>query len=148
MPTLHTLVVLPSRMSSIVEVESLVEEIIADNQLDEDTRGNIMITLTEAVTNAIRHGNKLCAEKQVRIDVWRRRRGIKVAITDEGPGFEPMAVPDPTSDDMLEVEGGRGVFLMRALADEIKFSKGGRCVEMLYEVEPVPASVRQPMAMA
>ena len=120
-------------MSSVDELDSFVQQLITQHNLDEDTRGNILISLTEAVTNAIRHGNGLDIAKHVRVDVWSLRDKLRISVTDEGPGFEPKSLPDPTSPSFLEQEGGRGVFLMRALSDEIKFSKRGRRVEMCYE---------------
>lgn len=127
------LLVLPSRMSSIGELEGFVEDVIAEQGFGADLQGNLLISLTEAVTNAVRHGNKLDADKHVRVEMWRMRDRLKVVVTDEGAGFKPSTIPDPTSPAFLEQEGGRGVFLMRALTDDIQFCADGRCVEMYYD---------------
>lgn len=129
----NVLLALPSRMSAVNEVESFVNAVIDEYRLSDDLRGNLLISLTEAVTNAIRHGNRCDVEKKVTVEVWRRRADLRVVVTDEGEGFEPKALPDPTSPEFLEQEGGRGVFLMRALSDEIRYHSEGRCVEMRYE---------------
>lgn len=135
------MLVLPSRLASVAEVDGFVEDLVADFGLNDDVRGNILISLTEAVTNGIRHGNGCDPDKYVRVDVWRRRASVRVRVTDEGPGFEPDAVPDPTCPSLREREGGRGVFLMRALADEISFHESGRAVEMVYECQHVEEHV-------
>lgn len=138
----HVLLALPSRMSSVNEVEGFVNDVIAAYRLSDDLRGNLLISLTEAVTNAIRHGNRCDADKKVTVEVWRRKRDLRVVVTDEGEGFEPKALPDPTSPEFLEREGGRGVFLMRALSDAIEYRADGRCVEMCYECGSVLAATR------
>lgn len=120
-------------MSAVNEVESFVNAVIDEYRLGDDLRGNLLISLTEAVTNAIRHGNQCDVEKKVVVEVWRRTEHLRVLVTDEGEGFEPKTLPDPTSPEFLEREGGRGVFLMRALSDEIRYHLDGRRVEMRYE---------------
>ncbi len=126
------LLVLPSRMSSVAELEGFVNQLMVSCKLTRELQGNLLITLTEAVTNAIRHGNQLAEDKCVRIEVWRKRNELRVVVKDEGVGFEPSSLPDPTSPDRREVEGGRGVFLMRSLSDEIKFAERGTAVEMCF----------------
>lgn len=138
----HTLLVLPSCLESVDRLDEFVHMLIREHGMSDDAQGNILISLTEAVTNAIRHGNALDVDKEVRIDVYTHRDKLRIAVTDEGPGFEPTTVPDPTAPEFLEREGGRGVFLMRALSDEIAFSKHGRCVEMCYEYG---VKVRRPL---
>ncbi len=127
------MLVLPSRMASVCEVAGFVDEVIDSYGLSDDLQGNLLISLTEAVTNAIRHGNELDESKHVRVEVWRKRTKLRVVVADEGEGFSPRTVPDPTAPARIEKEGGRGVFLMRALSDEIRYFNEGRCVEMCYD---------------
>lgn len=133
------LLALPSRISAVNEIEGFVNDVIARYRLGDDLRGNLLISLTEAVTNAIRHGNRCDVDKTVTVEVWRRVADLRVVVTDEGEGFEPRSLPDPTSPAFLEQEGGRGVFLMRALTDVIEYHASGRSVEMCYECVRVPA---------
>jgi len=138
-------------MSSVDEVESFVDQVIQSFQLTDDLRGNLLISLTEAVTNAIRHGNRLAEDKYVQVEVWNKKRKLRVLVRDEGCGFEPTELPDPTSPSCIATEGGRGVFLMRALSDEIRFFEEGTVVEMCYDheacTEPTGACIAQ-MAVA
>ena len=138
----NVLLALPSQMSAVNEVEGFVNQVIAAYSLSDDLRGNLLISLTEAVTNAIRHGNRCDVDKTVTVEVWRRHADLRVVVTDEGEGFEPKALPDPTSPEFLEQEGGRGVFLMRALSDEIRYLDEGRRVEMRYECARIPTVER------
>lgn len=126
------LLVLPSTMSSVAELEGFVNDVIEDNGLSSDLQGNLLISLTEAVTNAICHGNNCDESKSVSVEIRRTNNELRVVVTDEGNGFVPDHVPDPTSSECIGIEGGRGVFLMKALADEICFHKEGRAVEMCY----------------
>ena len=127
------MLLLPSSMSSVAELEGFVNDIIENNGLSADIQGNLLISLTEAVTNAIRHGNNFDESKYVSIEIWCKKHMLRVLVTDEGEGFMPDRLPDPTSSEFLSVEGGRGVFLMKSLADEIAFHKNGRSVEMCYD---------------
>ena len=138
MSTPDVLLVLPSRLSSIAELEGFVQRIIRANQLSRDLQGNLLISLTEAVTNAIRHGNKLDDGKCVSIEVFQRPDELRVTVADEGQGFVPADLPDPTVEAHRAQEGGRGVFLMRALSDEIYFRNDGTMVEMRYECSCKP----------
>jgi serine/threonine-protein kinase RsbW len=123
---------LPSTLSSVAELEGFVTDLMERYGLARDVEGNLLTSLTEAVTNAIRHGNQFDANKSVRIEVFYGRDQLKVVVIDQGSGFEPEAVPDPTADVALEKEGGRGVFLMKLLTDKIRFEDEGRAVEMYY----------------
>ncbi len=122
--------VLASRLESLERLEGFIAEVLKRNCLDDDMRGNVMISTLEAVTNAIRHGNRLDAGKTVRVEIIQAPTRLEVIVKDQGAGFAPDAVQDPTEPDYLEVEGGRGVFLMRALTDRIDFEDDGRAVRM------------------
>jgi serine/threonine-protein kinase RsbW len=95
---------------------------------DRDLFG-IRLSLDEAVTNAIKHGNKLSPEKTVRIDFRLDQRGVRIEIEDQGSGFRPDDVPDPTTDENLERPNGRGLMLMREFMTRIEYNaKGNRVV--------------------
>lgn len=123
---------LPSALSSVAELDMFVNDLMKRHGLNEDVHGKLLVSLTEAVTNAIRHGNQFDSEKCVRVEVYRDKAELKVVVIDQGCGFEPDNVPDPTTPEALEKEGGRGVFLMKLLADKIAFLDEGRAVEMCY----------------
>ena len=81
---------------------------------------NFRVGLTEAISNAMLYGNEQDPQKRVRIELCQGEEEIQVKITDEGEGFDPNDVPDPTSAGNLEKSGGRGLFLMRQLMDELE----------------------------
>ena len=132
MPQKDVILELPSALSSVAELDDFVNQLMHRHHLNEEVQGNLLVSLTEAVTNAISHGNQFDAEKSVRVEVYREKTQLKVLVIDEGCGFEPDSIPDPTQGEALEKEGGRGVFLMKLLSDKIAFHDKGRAVEMCY----------------
>jgi serine/threonine-protein kinase RsbW len=124
-----------SNPERIHEVEQFIEEIRDFLGFKDDVFGNVMVAITEAVNNSIFHGNRGEEGKMVRIHCASLNPyRIMVAVEDEGIGFDPDALPDPTAPENLENPGGRGVFLMRHLADEIQFVNEGRRVEMVFNI--------------
>ena len=87
----------------------------------------------EAVNNAILHGNKSNPEKIVNIEITYEKKELKIKVTDEGSGFRPEEVPDPTIPENIEALSGRGIYLMSHLADNIKYSKKGNEVTMTFK---------------
>ncbi len=88
----------------------------------------IRLAVDEAVANAIKHGNRLSPDKQVRIDFRMDERGVRIRIEDQGDGFRPEDVPDPTSDENLERPCGRGLMLMREFMTKIEYNERGNVV--------------------
>ena len=82
--------------------------------------------------NAIVHGNKSSADKFVDITIEYKKDKLKIKVKDQGMGFSPDKVPDPTIPENLEEVNGRGVFIMSRLADEIKYNKKGNAVTMVF----------------
>ncbi|HAM99738.1 MAG TPA: ATP-binding protein [Marinilabiliales bacterium] len=125
---------IPSKIESISVVENLIDEISIELGLVADLYGNVLIAVIEAVTNAIVHGNKLNDNKDVLIQVDYNYPTLIISIADEGNGFPFDEIPDPTKPDNVEKPDGRGVFLMRHLADDITFEKGGSTVNLKFKV--------------
>ncbi len=117
---------------NITVVEKLIDELCEKNQVAEEHYGNILIALTEAVNNAIYHGNKQDPSKKVIVKYKADKDEFFFRIEDDGPGFDYENIPDPTSPENLEKPNGRGVFLMRQLSDGIEFFEDGRIVEMRF----------------
>jgi serine/threonine-protein kinase RsbW len=122
----------PSMVENIRMIESFIDNAKERFQLDDDIYGNIMIAVTEAVNNAIKHGNSNNKSKNVHISLSLHESLIKFVIKDEGPGFNYSTLPDPTSPENLEKPGGRGIFLMKHLSDEVEFKDNGRIVELSF----------------
>jgi serine/threonine-protein kinase RsbW len=100
--------------------------------LNEDYYGNILIALTEGVNNAIVHGNKYDKNKVVWLNMESSDNDVQFTIVDEGVGFDYNNVPDPTLPENLEKLSGRGVFLMRQLADEVVFEENGSTIRLRF----------------
>lgn len=125
---------LPSKHESITLLENLIEEIADKYKVSEDTFANMMTCLNEAVINAIIHGNKLDPDKTVIVNAEVEAKRIIWTITDEGPGFDYNALPDPTAPDKLEELTGRGVFIIKHLADQCIFNVSGNEVELHFKI--------------
>lgn len=125
-----------SSNDNLVVAEKLIDDVCQKYKVDEDNYGNILIAVTEAVNNAINHGNKQDPTKKVHMEVtYLSDRSLKFTITDEGDGFDYASLPDPTDPENIEKISGRGVFLMQNLADQIDFSEDGKSVEMRFRLE-------------
>jgi serine/threonine-protein kinase RsbW len=96
---------------------------------------NFRVGLTEALSNAMLYGNNSDPEKSVRVEVAIKLDGVTVRVTDQGVGFDPTTVPDPTLPANIEKTGGRGIFLMKALMDEVQFNDRGNSVTLVLRFE-------------
>ncbi|MCB0641654.1 MAG: ATP-binding protein [Phaeodactylibacter sp.] len=123
-----------SNPRNVAKVDSFVEKVVNRYKLSPDTHGNILISLTEAVTNAIRHGNKNDENKKVEVKMEKSANKLSIRVCDEGHGFDYNSLPDPTQPCNRAKCGGRGVFLMRELSDRLEFLDNGRVVEMQFKI--------------
>jgi serine/threonine-protein kinase RsbW len=117
---------IPSLIDNIKIVESFIDNAREKYTINEDIYGNIMISVTECVTNAIVHGNKMDINKKVDLELHLDDNHVEFVIIDEGKGFDFDHLIDPTAPENLEKTGGRGIFIMKHLADGIKFEDNGR----------------------
>lgn len=117
---------IPSLMENIKIIESFIDNAKEKYTINEDIYGNIMISVTECVTNAIVHGNQLDGNKKVDLELRLEDDSLNFTVVDEGPGFDYNQLSDPTSPENLEKIGGRGIFIMKHLSDEVKFEDEGR----------------------
>lgn len=116
---------IPSLIDNIKIVESFIDNAREQFPIDEDIYGNIMISVTECVTNAILHGNKKDKEKTVDLELQFDEEQVTFIIKDQGPGFDYEHLSDPTSPENLEKFGGRGIYIIKHLCDELKFENNG-----------------------
>src|SRR6185295_8418338 len=112
---------IPSLTENIRMIESFIDNAKERFHLNDDIYGNIMIAVTEAVNNAIKHGNSNDKRKNVFLALSLDESTIKFIVKDEGEGFNYDQLPDPTAPENLEKPGGRGIFLMKHLSDEVAF---------------------------
>lgn len=122
-----------SHQNSLRIVEKAIDDVTSELGISQDSYGKILVSTIEGVNNAIVHGNKSIPEKLVDVEFRCDGSELKVKIKDEGKGFRPEEVPDPTKPETIEELNGRGVFLMSKLADEIKYSKKGNIVTMTFK---------------
>ncbi len=123
---------IPSLIENIRIVESFIDNAKEKYELNDDIYGNIMIAVTESVNNAIVHGNQSDKSKNVSLTLHLKENRVKFTIEDEGKGFDYTDLTDPTAPENLEKIGGRGIFLMKNLCDEVSFSGEGRKVELCF----------------
>jgi serine/threonine-protein kinase RsbW len=125
---------IPSLTENIRIIESFIDNAKEKYKLDDDIYGNIMVAVTEAVNNAIKHGNKNDSTKNVTLSLTFDQGLVKFKIEDEGKGFDYHHLPDPTSPENLAKPGGRGIFLMKHLSDEVFFKENGKVVELNFYI--------------
>jgi serine/threonine-protein kinase RsbW len=123
---------IPSLSENIRIIESFIDNAKEKYRLNDDIYGNIMIAVTEAVNNAIKHGNKDNSSKNVTLSLSLEDGLIKFKIQDEGDGFNFHHLPDPTAPENISKPGGRGIFLMKHLSDEVDFKENGKVVELSF----------------
>jgi serine/threonine-protein kinase RsbW len=113
-----------SERVSISEVEPLISRMRELSYFDDKVYHNILVTLTEAVNNALIHGNKLSLQKKVNISLYCDDKLLECVIEDEGEGFDLNKIPDPRSPENLLKDNGRGVFIINSLAKKVDYISG------------------------
>lgn len=121
-----------SSVENLAYVEKEIESIFDEYGISFDLFGNVLIAVTEAVNNAIQYGNRNDVTKQVLVIFNTSNGNLKVAISDQGSGFDYESLPDPTDPENLEKLEGRGIFLMKSLSDKLSFHNSGSKVEMSF----------------
>ena len=112
-----------STLDSVNKAEEMADQLAAQAGLDEDVRGGVSMAVREGMINAILHGNAYAPEKRVNLTFEQNGRELIVIISDEGRGILPDEIPDPLAPENLLKDSGRGIFLMRAFMDEVRFRK-------------------------
>lgn len=125
---------IPSLKENVSVVESFIENVGEKIRIEEAIYGNVLVSVTEAVNNAIVHGNKEDKNKKVRLGLKQNKKSVRFIVEDEGMGFDHNTLPDPTNPKNLEKVKGRGIFLIKNLSDKTTFKQGGRVVEMLFKL--------------
>tara|TARA_Y100001954_G_scaffold132018_1_gene141113 strand:- start:346 stop:762 length:417 start_codon:yes stop_codon:yes gene_type:complete len=125
---------LASESKSLLVLEEWINKLCDLYQISVEQYGNVLIAITEAVNNAIIHGNKNMANKKTDIEYNIENQTITFTIFDEGTGFDFNDLPDPTSPENIEKPQGRGIFLMNHLADEVNFIDNGNVVQLKFSI--------------
>ena len=119
---------------NLVEVEEFITEVANEFKLDEEIRNNLSLSLSEAASNAMVHGNKLDPKKYVDIKITVSDDKIKVVIKDEGNGFDPSSVPDPTAPENLLKDSGRGIHIMKTFLENMRYNFTDSGTEVILEL--------------
>jgi serine/threonine-protein kinase RsbW len=112
---------LDSSLASVNKAEQTAAELAAKSGFNEDECGRISMAVREATVNAVLHGNHYESGKRVTVSFETTPQAMIIAVRDEGPGVDPKAVPDPLAPENLLKQSGRGIFLIRAFMDEVRF---------------------------
>ncbi len=121
-----------SKRENINLIDGLIDQIFEKNSIDEDHYGNVLMAMTEAVTNGILHGNKEDQSKYVYVTFAKEDNRLCFVVRDEGDGFKYDNLPDPTAPENLDKPSGRGIFLMKSLADDLEFEENGKVVKLYF----------------
>lgn len=124
--------VISSELSNINIVRNFVQDFYIDSGLKRNSFNNVFLGISEAVNNAILHGNQLDTEKKVFIRMNLEGNQFIVEVEDEGDGFCFDAILDPTAIENLKMAHGRGIYIIRQLADELVFKEEGRKVVIQF----------------
>ena len=114
---------IPSIKENVSVVESFIENVGEKIRIEEAIYGNVLVSVTEAVNNAIVHGNKEDKNKKVRLGLKQNKKSVRFIVEDEGMGFDHNTLPDPTNPKNLEKVKGRGIFLIKSLSDKTTLNK-------------------------
>jgi serine/threonine-protein kinase RsbW len=114
-------IIIPSSLDYLPEVDEYVEGKLRKLGVDQDKLADIAISVTEAVTNAVVHGNKNDLKKKVQIKLKSDPSHVEITVEDQGNGFDPESIGSPIDEGNLLKEAGRGVFILKSLMDKVDF---------------------------
>ena len=126
---------IPSKTENIVLVEKLVDDVCDLFDIKEEIYGHILVALTEAVNNGLQHGNKANPDTNIEVTFKVKDDTLFFTVKDQGKGFDPNTLPDPTDPQNIEKPTGRGIFLMKHLCDNVNFEDNGTKVIMEFRLK-------------
>lgn len=126
-------IVVDSKLTEVTTVQDRIMPLVEQLEYSREAVFAVRLALDEAVSNAIRHGNQGDETKTVTVDYDLTPQQLTIQICDQGPGFNPDCLADPTCEENLTEPHGRGVMLMRAYMTDVRFNDSGNCVTMVKE---------------
>lgn len=127
LPT-HILVI-KSAKSEIAKVETFLRHVFEEHKLSNDFFNKVLLCISEAVINSIEHGNKKNLQKEIKVQINCEKKTISVTVTDEGDGFNTNNVPDPTQNENILKESGRGIHIIKSLSNNLTFNDKGNSLQ-------------------
>ncbi|MEP1151380.1 MAG: ATP-binding protein [Balneola sp.] len=128
--------ILESTYEDLNKVEGFLNDLQSELNFDNEFYARLMLTVSEAATNGVVHGNELDPNKKVTLVAEYKNDVLKISSHDEGAGFEPQEVPDPLAEENILKTSGRGVFLMGEYADNVKYEDEGRKLTLEFSLKP------------
>ena len=125
---------LESTYEELERVEGLLNDLQQALGFDDDFYARLMLTVSEAATNAVVHGNQLDTSKKAVVLAEAKNSVLTITTTDQGEGFDPDAVPNPLDEENILLPSGRGVFLMQEYADEVEYQNDGRTLILKFNL--------------
>lgn len=123
-------VVIPNETSEGQAVQARIVELLEKFDFSVRDVFSIRLAMEEALVNAIKHGNQMDPSKEVRVECTASRESVTISIQDQGDGFDPSSIPDPTDDENLDMPGGRGVMLIHSFMDSVRYNETGNQITM------------------
>ena len=136
---IHTKLFVPSELEEVRRIQDDIESGLQLHEFGDSDLFAVKLAVEEALVNAIKHGNQLDPAKQVFVQYTIDEKHFEIRIKDEGLGFDPSDLPDPTADDFLERPCGRGVMLIRSFMSSVDYlGNGNELVMSKLKSEPEP----------
>jgi len=123
-----------SKKENLTQIELFLDEVSKELSIGEELYGKVFLAVLEATNNAVIHGNKEDETKKVRLEIKQENNKLIIVVSDEGNGFDYDNIPDPTLPENIEKPDGRGVFVIRSLADELTFENNGAKMQMIFNL--------------
>lgn len=127
--------IIASELKELNNLRIFLNQIFADTDLNRGYFNRVLLGLSEAVSNSIIHGNKNDCSKKVFINFLFKKKKLIITVRDEGSGFSLDCIEDPSLPENRKKETGRGLFLIRQIADEVNFYDGGKKIQILYSLD-------------
>ncbi len=128
-------IVIKSEISELKKVESFLRKVFEECKISMENFNNVLLCISEAVINSIQHGNKNDRNKTVSVEIDCKERLMIIAVKDEGEGFDPGNISDPTIKNNIKKESGRGIHIIRALTEQFEYNHEGNYVQFKIECE-------------
>ncbi len=132
---MHKHITMKSKSTTLKEAEGKLKEILDKLKVSESEKHNLLVAASEAVNNAISHGNKNDPEKNVTLDVEYNDNVIVISVEDEGGGFNPDSIPDPLLPENLLKPSGRGIHIIKSLMDRVDFEFTPRGTKVIMRLK-------------